>query len=219
MGSEMKWLFALILIWISLPTMIHADTIVFKDGSKIEVVKAWEERGEIKCIIAGVEIGYPKEEIQRVIRKSWSSAPRARGENILIQQDASCYASGKSFGYCTTLSLYGEECLPREQSTLTPLCKDQVETKRGILDGIAQAYSILTVLPDQQQSPTPQSASACYDLGKQFGKCATLTLYGQICNPKDDFSMPLKCRGLADTRRGMHNGVKVTYRMLGFPVP
>jgi hypothetical protein len=111
----MRWLFALILICISLPTTAHADTIVFKDGSKIDVTKAWEEGGEIKCVIAGVEIGYAKEEVQRVIKKSWSSVPRAKGENILIQQDASCYASGKSFGYCTTLSLYGQECPPQDQ--------------------------------------------------------------------------------------------------------
>lgn len=98
----MRWLFALILVCISLPTTVHADTIVFQDGTKIDVTKAWEEGGEIKCIIAGVEIGYPKEEVQRVIKKSWSS-------------------------------------------------------------------------------------------------------------------MPLKCRGLADTKRGIHNGVRITYQMLGFP--
>lgn len=213
----MRWLFALILVCISLPTTVHADTIVFKDGTKIDVTKAWEEGGEIKCIIAGVEIGYPKEEVQRVIKKSWSSMPRAKGENILIQQDASCYASGKSFDYCTTLSLYGQECLPQDQITLTPLCKGQAETKRGMLDGIAQAYRSPTVLPVQQQSPKSQGSSPCYDLGKQFGRCATLTLYGETCNPKDDFSMPLKCRGLAETKRGIHNGVRITYQMLGFP--
>ena len=213
----MRWLFTLILICISLPTTAHADTIVFKDGTKIDVTKAWEEGGEIKCVIAGVEIGYPKEEVQRVIKKSWSSVPRAKGENILIQQDASCYASGKSFGYCTTLSLYGQECLPQDQITLTPLCKGQAETKRGMLDGIAQAYRSPTVLAVQQQSPKSQGSSPCYDLGKQFGRCATLTLYGETCNPKDDFSMPLKCRGLAETKRGIHNGVRITYQMLGFP--
>ena len=213
----MRWLFTLILICISLPTTAHADTIVFKDGTKVDVTKAWEEGGEIKCVIAGVEIGYPKEEVQRVIKKSWSSVPRAKGENILIQQDASCYASGKSFGYCTTLSLYGQECLPQDQITLTPLCKGQAETKQGMLDGIAQAYRSPTVLAVQQQSPKSQGSSPCYDLGKQFGRCATLTLYGETCNPKDDFSMPLKCRGLAETKRGIHNGVRITYQMLGFP--
>jgi hypothetical protein len=212
----MRWLFALILICISLPTTAHADTIVFKDGSKIDVTKAWEEGGEIKCVIAGVEIGYAKEEVQRVIKKSWSSVPRAKGENILIQQDASCYASGKSFGYCTTLSLYGQECPPQDQITLTPLCKGQAETKQGMLDGIAQAYRSPTVLPAEQQSPKSQGSSPCYDLGKQFGRCATLTLYGETCNPKDDFSMPLKCRGLAETKLGIHNGVRTTYRTLGF---
>ena len=214
----MRWLFAFILVSMSLPTMAHADTIVFKDGTKIDVVKAWEVGGEIKCIIAGIEIGYPKEEIQRVVRKSWSSRPQAKGETILIQQNASCYASGKSFGYCTTLSLYGEDCLPQDQITLTPLCKDQAETKSGMIDGIAKAYGALSVLPAQQQSPTLKGSSPCYNLGKQFGKCAALTLYGEACNPKDEFSMPLKCRGLAETKLGIHSGVRLTYRMLGFPV-
>ena len=40
------------------------------------------------------------------------------------------------------------------------------------------------VLRAQQQSLTPRSPSPCCDLGKQFGKCATLTLYGEICDPK-----------------------------------
>lgn len=152
------------------------------------------------------------------MRKDWSSTSRATGQNILIQQDASCYASGKSFGYCTTLSLYGEECPAQDQITLTPLCKDQAEAKKGMRDGIALAYKSITGLPAQEQAPSLQSSSPCYDLGIQFGKCATLTLYGEACDPKDDFSMPLKCRGLAETKLGIHSGVRITYQMLGFPV-
>jgi hypothetical protein len=154
-----------------------------------------------------------------VVRKSWSATPYAKGENILIQQETSCYAAGKSFGYCTTRSLYGEECLPRDQITLTPLCKDQAETKKGIDDGIALAYKSLTVPVAQQNKSIPPSSSPCYDMGEQFGKCATLTLFGEACSPGDDFSMPLKCRGLAETKLGIYQGVRTTYRMLGFPVP
>ena len=55
----------------------------------------------------------------------------------------------------------------------------------------------------------------CYDLGYRYGLCATQSMVGLQCKPKNDFAMPERCRGKEDTKKGIASGVKAVYDTLG----
>ena len=64
----------------------------------------------------------------------------------------------------------------------------------------------------------PNSVSgeeSCYELGYRFGLCATQTMFGLQCRPENDVIIPVRCRGKAETNRGIKAGVKVVYDALG----
>jgi hypothetical protein len=48
------------------PLISSADVIVFKDGRKMKVEKAWIEDGEVKARIYGAILGYPKGSVERM---------------------------------------------------------------------------------------------------------------------------------------------------------
>jgi hypothetical protein len=48
------------------PLISAADVIVFKDGRKMKVEKAWIEDGEVKARIYGAILGYPKGSVERM---------------------------------------------------------------------------------------------------------------------------------------------------------
>jgi len=49
-----------------LPLISSADVIVFKDGRKMSVEKAWIEEGEVKAKVYGGIVGYPKASVARI---------------------------------------------------------------------------------------------------------------------------------------------------------
>jgi len=52
---------------------------------------------------------------------------------------------------------------------------------------------------------------SCYSLGVKYGRCATLSLKGKACNPSDDIVIPPRCRGNADTQRGIETGTRSVF--------
>jgi hypothetical protein len=218
----MKNLFIIIALLIFIPSPANADTIVFMDGTKIDVPKAWEEDGEIKCKMAGIVIGYPKAEVKQVIRQKQSAVPRKLGASEIAEvartQPGSCYDLGKRYGYCTTLTLYGEVCEKRDDILLPAWCQNRNDTDSGMLEGIHLAYKTLDLPPKNDSIFSIQSSSSCFDMGKRFGKCAAFSMYGKPCAPTDDIIMPLDCREQADTKSGINVGVRTAYRSLGLPV-
>ena len=46
--------------------MASADTIIFKDGKRLETSRAWVENDQVKCDFAGIVIGYPKKDIKQI---------------------------------------------------------------------------------------------------------------------------------------------------------
>ncbi len=218
----MKNLFIIIALLIFIPSAANADTIVFMDGTKIDVPEAWEENGEIKCKMAGIVIGYPKAEVKQVIRQKQSVVPRKLSPSeiadVVRTQPGSCYDLGKRFGYCTTLTLYGEVCENRDDILLPSRCQNRKDTDSGMLEGINLAYKTLDLPPVNDTIYSFRSSSSCFDMGKRFGKCAALSMYGKPCEPTDDVIMPLNCKEQADTKSGINVGVRTAYRSLGFPV-
>jgi len=73
---------------------------------------------------------------------------------------------------------------------------------------IYEARSISKPKPVERDASGGQS---CYDLGVKFGRCATLSMKGKACNPSDDIAIPPRCRGSADTQRGIEAGTRSVY--------
>ena len=69
----------LFLILALLSPSASADVIVFKNGEKIHVEKAWEEGDQIKASVYGGVVGYPK----GIIRKIEKENPDAKSEGIV----------------------------------------------------------------------------------------------------------------------------------------
>ncbi len=59
-----RYLFFLLMILVPLSTA--ADTIVLKSGKRVEVDMAWEENGQVKGTLAGVDLTYPKSEVESI---------------------------------------------------------------------------------------------------------------------------------------------------------
>ena len=213
--------FIIIIFMICISVSATADTVVFKDGSQIDVTKAWEDNGQIKCKIAGVVIGYPKKDVKRIIRQKQSPYARELSASEIAaltrKQPGSCYDFGQRFGHCTTLILYGEECPPQDDIPLPPLCKGRNDTENGMLTGIELANKSLSLPATDAAAASDGNLSECFELGKRYGKCAGLNLYAQTCDPQDDVTIPLDCRGKAVTKNGVRAGVREAYEDMGFP--
>jgi hypothetical protein len=54
------------LLMILVPLSTAADTIVLKSGKRVEVDMAWEENNQVKGTLAGVNLTYPKSEVERI---------------------------------------------------------------------------------------------------------------------------------------------------------
>ena len=58
----MKKIFILSLFLLTFSLIASADTIIFKDGKRLETSRAWVENDQVKCDIVGIVIDYPKKE-------------------------------------------------------------------------------------------------------------------------------------------------------------
>ena len=66
LGFKMKNFLILVVISILFPLFASADTIVLKNGMRIENVRAWEEDGQVKCYRFGSLIGYLKKNVRKI---------------------------------------------------------------------------------------------------------------------------------------------------------
>jgi hypothetical protein len=56
-------------IWILAPLWVHADTLILKNGMRLESERIWEEKGEIRCDVKGVILGFPRKDVLRIEKK------------------------------------------------------------------------------------------------------------------------------------------------------
>ena len=61
---------------------------------------------------------------------------------------------------------------------------------------------------------TTRGEESCYDLGYRYGLCGTKSTRGIPCKPENDIVIPERCRGKAETKRGITAGVKAVYDTL-----
>jgi tetratricopeptide (TPR) repeat protein len=106
----MKNTFTAFLFMLLFGSVTYADTIFFKNGTRLDIQETWEEDGYIKCEIYGIVVSYPKKDIERV-----EKSPKNKEQNISVLPEG----SGKD-DYDNLpdqdQSLAGEEDLDRQQS-------------------------------------------------------------------------------------------------------
>ncbi|ACL05280.1 Ankyrin [Desulfatibacillum aliphaticivorans] len=79
-----------------LPASTQADTVVFKNGKRIDVEQAWEDGSFIKCIRFGGEISYPKSKVERIETSQGAAPASAAGSSRANAKSAPSTAAGKS---------------------------------------------------------------------------------------------------------------------------
>ncbi len=62
-----KLLLTFIILALS-PLLSGADTVILKNGMRFESDKIWREGNEIKCFRSGVVIGFPKDDVERIVK-------------------------------------------------------------------------------------------------------------------------------------------------------
>lgn len=75
----MKKIVPLLLIILLLPLCVFADTIFLKDGTRLDVQKAWEGNGKVKYNLYGTVYSFPKNQVQKIEKAELSKSP---GPNI-----------------------------------------------------------------------------------------------------------------------------------------
>ncbi len=78
--------FAIIFIFIFLTAsqLLFADTIFFKDGTRLDVEKVWQEKDSYRCELYGSVVDYPKETVLRIEKgvKTPSETPHQKDIDI-----------------------------------------------------------------------------------------------------------------------------------------
>jgi len=73
----MKKIIGLGFILLAFPLGAFAETIVFKDGMRVEATRVREQNGEVQCEINGILFGYPKAEVKRIEKNGSGSRSAA----------------------------------------------------------------------------------------------------------------------------------------------
>lgn len=79
----MKILLIIFAIMMAFPTFTAGDTIILKDGRKIEGTTAWEDDGKVNCTIMGGTISFPKENVRRIEKGLDKPTKNAPTDNFL----------------------------------------------------------------------------------------------------------------------------------------
>ena len=98
----MKSFFILVVLLMLFPLFASADTIVLKNGRRVENVRAWEENGQIKCYKFGSLIGYLKKNVQRIEKgelKEKVNEANLFGEKARADSDETDYFQKKQIDF------------------------------------------------------------------------------------------------------------------------
>jgi hypothetical protein len=82
----MKKIISLGFILLAFPLWAFADTIVFKDGMRVDAARVWQQDGEVQCEINGIIFGYPKADVKR-IEKNGSGGQTAETLTLEVHKE------------------------------------------------------------------------------------------------------------------------------------
>jgi hypothetical protein len=90
----MKKIIGLGCILLAFPLSAFGDTIVFKDGMRVDAARVWQQDGEVQCEINGIVFGYPKADVKR-IEKNGSGGQTAETITLEVHKEEATVIPGK----------------------------------------------------------------------------------------------------------------------------
>ena len=77
------------------------------------------------------------------------------------------------------------------------------------------AYKKKKLEKEKREKPVfREENESCFNLGYRYGLCATNAMHEIPCKPENDIILPARCRGKAETKRGIKAGAKAVYDAL-----
>jgi outer membrane biosynthesis protein TonB len=141
---------SLILLAFSVPA--SADTIIFRDGMRVDAPYAWEESGEVKCEIGGIVFGYPKADVVR-IEKGLSGGKKAAATLLEVHKEVTVVPEKETATQQKdTTGPHKKPAMP-EQEPVTPKKKATVSKKEtAVPQKEAVTSKKETVIPKKEAS-------------------------------------------------------------------
>jgi hypothetical protein len=139
---------------ILLPLSTAADTIVLKSGKRVEVDMAWEENDQVKGTLAGVNLTYPKSEVERIEK---SKVDDLTGQNRGFKFDV--WYSGMNVGTVRSVAEKNNINLKRDESNVDKAGPDDSVNDKYSQTAIKMEYTehILGKLASVELTFTPVS--------------------------------------------------------------
>jgi hypothetical protein len=139
---------SLILLAFSLPSV--ADTIIFRDGMRVDAPDVWEENGEVKCEIGGIVFGYSKADVERI----------EKGRGGMRNVGAS------------VLKVHKEVTLGPEKESAIRQKEPASPDKKPVMPGQKPAPSLKKVIVPKKETSTPQKETSVADEKKAISRKA-----------------------------------------------
>jgi hypothetical protein len=138
------------------PLSVDADVIILRSGRRVEVDMAWEEGDRVKGTLSGVNLAYPKGEVERIER---STAEDLAGSNAGFK--FSVWNSGMNLSDAQSVAKNNNISLKRIESTSQTPAREDSATGRQYTAGIICQYDekILDKSADVELVFTPASAT------------------------------------------------------------
>jgi len=153
MECDMKktLILSLILLAFSLPAC--ADTIIFKDGMRVDAPHVWAENGEVRCEIGGIVFGYPKADVER-IEKGRSEVKKAAATVIKVHKEVTVVPEKK-------VSVPKKEAVSSKKEASVPKAPKAVSQKAAASPKIKKKVPSKEITASKKKDP-PKAASPQY---------------------------------------------------------
>ena len=188
---------SMILLAFSLPA--SADTIIFKDGMRIEAPDVWEENGEVRCEIGGIVFGYPKADVERIEKgRSTVKVKKAEAAVIKVHKEVTVVPEEKaSVPQKAAVAAKKETGIPEKDASVPK--KPKAVSRKASAAPMKKKEVPAKEMPAAKKEKPPETASPQY---------ASIPTFKEIIN-EDDNNPPayikrrrvlLVARGLAKAR-------------------
>jgi len=82
----------------------------------------------------------------------------------------------------------------------------------------AKLYTKKNIINSNQNNTKKQpfnvKHASCYEVGFAYGACATRSMNNMSCLPGTNFSVPFRCRGKSDTKKGIREGSIIQQQLI-----
>lgn len=155
----MKKTLILSLALLSFSLSAAADTIVFKDGMRVDASRVWVEKKEVRCEIGGIVFGYPKADVERIekgrseIKKSAVTVIKVHKEVKTVPEKETAVQHKGTASPDKKTAMPGQKPVPPPKKELASKRETSASSKKTV------AAETKTVIPEKKASfhKEPQS--------------------------------------------------------------